>query len=257
MSLTLRPSLLPQSVTSAYKKKLMEMKKWDTIDKLEEEAAQRREDEAAGRGSKAGGKGGGGSGMDAFFSNLLTKNIAMGADVKTAARSAYTVGSKQQEYAFGTSLPASGGGGGGDNDTGDGGGGKHRQEVELEEDKRISSRMVDSSVDGTKLPKRPREEEEDEESGGAVGTGAAELEKRHQIAAMAPAPSPPAAVREEEEKEEGKESTGAAGAAGAAAATVDPAEAKRQKDEAIRKARERFLARKKGGAGGGQGQSAP
>ena len=40
--------------------------------------------------------GSGGGGMMGFYSNLLTKNIAMGSSVEDAAISAYTAGSKRQ-----------------------------------------------------------------------------------------------------------------------------------------------------------------
>ncbi|CAM9672290.1 unnamed protein product, partial [Phaeothamnion confervicola] len=67
-------------VTSAYKKKLMEQKKWQHLRELEEER------EAIQDVSKVG--------MSGFYSNLLTKNVAMGGAVEHAT-SAFTVGSKR------------------------------------------------------------------------------------------------------------------------------------------------------------------
>jgi hypothetical protein len=52
--------------------------------------------------------------MSAFYSNFMTRNIAMGADVKTAAKSAYTVGSRVQELVQKTNLTKLRDGGGGE-----------------------------------------------------------------------------------------------------------------------------------------------
>ena len=65
-------------VTAAYKQKLMDEKKWDYEDKLQEVLEERTDVRA--------------KGMHGFYSNLLTKNIAMGGDVETSAVSAYTAG---------------------------------------------------------------------------------------------------------------------------------------------------------------------
>ncbi|DAZ95342.1 TPA: hypothetical protein N0F65_002527 [Lagenidium giganteum] len=72
-------------ISASYKRKLMEMKRWDEedarMDKLE------AEEDVTKRGSDA---------MAGFYSNLLTKNIAMGGD-ESNARSAYTVGKDKSQ----------------------------------------------------------------------------------------------------------------------------------------------------------------
>eukprot|EP00752_Nemacystus_decipiens_P014722 g13112.t1 len=68
-------------VTSAYKKKLMEQKKWELQQQLEDEREQRNDVTK--------------TGMSGFYSNLITKNIAMGGDVEKSANSAFTAGSKR------------------------------------------------------------------------------------------------------------------------------------------------------------------
>jgi hypothetical protein len=207
---------LYSSVTSAYKKKLMETQKWETIDRLEEEAARRREEEAGGKGAP-----GGGSGMDAFFSNLLTKNIAMGADVKVAARSAYTVGSKQQESAFGTYLPSA-----------------TSTAAETVDNKNVldpSSRVVDH---GDASHRRGEEADTDKRAAITAPSGEDFVDKRQRLATTSP-PQLPLSREECHHPHAGEAKT-------ASPADVNPEERKRSKEEAIRKARERFLARKKG-----------
>ncbi|CAM9714420.1 unnamed protein product [Hapterophycus canaliculatus] len=68
-------------VTSAFKKKLMEQKKWELQQQLEEERETRNDVTK--------------TGMSGFYSNLITKNIAMGGDVEKSANSAFTAGSKR------------------------------------------------------------------------------------------------------------------------------------------------------------------
>jgi len=68
-------------VTAAYKKQLQESRKWD----MEDAAATEREEKTSATSA----------GMHGFYSNLLTKNIGMGADVAGAAVSSYTHGSKR------------------------------------------------------------------------------------------------------------------------------------------------------------------
>ncbi len=70
-------------ITSAYKKKLQEEQKWDYEDKLNQ-ALEQHNDAKSKR-----------EGMLGFYSNLLTKNIAMGSEVATSAVSAYTAGSSR------------------------------------------------------------------------------------------------------------------------------------------------------------------
>jgi len=83
-------------VTAAYKKQLQESRKWDAedarMDALEEKTSAPQ------------------SGMHGFYSNLLTKNIAAGADVDKNALSSYTHGSRrnaQMEPAAEPPAPAS------------------------------------------------------------------------------------------------------------------------------------------------------
>ena len=71
-------------VTSAYKKKLMEQTRWEEEDKIMREVERRTT------------AGAGGAGMSGFYSNLLTKNVAMGSSIEDSAISAYTSGSKRQ-----------------------------------------------------------------------------------------------------------------------------------------------------------------
>ena len=72
----------PKFMTSAYKKKLIEDKKWEYEnmlgDKLDEKTDVRS------------------SGMEGFYKNLLTKNISMGSSVDGNAVSVYTAGSTRQ-----------------------------------------------------------------------------------------------------------------------------------------------------------------
>lgn len=72
----------PKFVTSAYKKRLADDRKWEYEDKLAEQIEAKTD--VRGRG------------MSGFYSNLLTKNITMGGDVQTSALSAYTTGSQRQ-----------------------------------------------------------------------------------------------------------------------------------------------------------------
>jgi hypothetical protein len=65
----------------------MEDQKWEMEDKLAD-ALEERTGVAA-------------RGMHGFYSNLLTKNIAMGGDVTTSAVSAYTAGSRRQQKHLG------------------------------------------------------------------------------------------------------------------------------------------------------------
>lgn len=82
----------PKFVTSAYKKKLQETAQWDAEDKLNEVIEAKTDVR--------------GAGMMGFYSNLLTKNIAMGSNVESSAISAYTAGSERQKM----KLESSGGG---------------------------------------------------------------------------------------------------------------------------------------------------
>jgi len=70
-------------VTGAYKAKLKEQKRWELEEKAEEDY------EEATSATKVG--------MGAFYSSLLTKNIALGGDVEKSARSAFTSGSRLNE----------------------------------------------------------------------------------------------------------------------------------------------------------------
>mmetsp|Transcript_17166 Transcript_17166/g.45156 ORF Transcript_17166/g.45156 Transcript_17166/m.45156 type:complete len:330 (+) Transcript_17166:177-1166(+) len=71
-------------VTAAYKKQLQESRKWDAEDRRMDELEERTSAQT--------------SGMAGFYSNLLTRNIAAGADVEKAAVSSYTHGSKRNAF---------------------------------------------------------------------------------------------------------------------------------------------------------------
>ena len=73
---------LPQEryVTSAYKTQLMESRKWDAHDRAQADELEKQTTAET-------------AGMHGFYANLLTKNIAVGADVDKSALSAYTHGS--------------------------------------------------------------------------------------------------------------------------------------------------------------------
>eukprot|EP01031_Cornospumella_fuschlensis_P032771 gene32771-39618_t len=75
-------------VTQAYREKLAQDKKLDYEDRLDELLEKRT-------GALSGG------GMEAFYANLLTKNVAMGGDVAKNALSSRTAGSMRQERAAG------------------------------------------------------------------------------------------------------------------------------------------------------------
>lgn len=68
-------------VTAAYKQQLQESRKWDAEDKAMD-AVEERTSVAT-------------SGMAGFYSNLLTRNVAAGADVEKNAVSSYTHGSRR------------------------------------------------------------------------------------------------------------------------------------------------------------------
>ena len=171
------------------------------------------------------------TGMDAFYSNLLNNNIALGADVKKAARSAYTVGSARQDRVLASGGPPSA--------AAEKAGGAEEEAPVPEAPSGPSSRMVDAGgAAGGKRPRPGAEEGEGEEKplpAAAAGEGEGQGE---------PSKRP---------REEKKPAGAAAPAAAAAAPAVDPEEAKRKKEEAVRLARERFLARKKQqGCGAGE-----
>ena len=70
-------------ITSAYQKKLLETKKWEYEDNLADEIDKKTDVRS--------------KGMEGFYKNLLTKNIALGSDIATSALSAYTSGSIRQQ----------------------------------------------------------------------------------------------------------------------------------------------------------------
>lgn len=84
-------------VTAAYKRQLQESRKWDVIDRRDAEIERKTSVEVAG--------------MHGFYANLLTKNIAAGADVASTAVSSYTHGPRPQycengDLKLAMSLPA-------------------------------------------------------------------------------------------------------------------------------------------------------
>ena len=70
-------------VTASYKRKLMENKKWEAEDRRLEEMEKREDVRRK-------------NGLHDFYSSLLTKNTAMGGDIKHA-QSAYTAGTKRTD----------------------------------------------------------------------------------------------------------------------------------------------------------------
>jgi coiled-coil domain-containing protein 55 len=119
----------PKYVTTAYKEKLLESKKWDYEDKMMEEVEKKHDVRSLG--------------MQGFFSSLLTKNVAMGGDVKANAISAYTAGSERQEQVLeDRSKPGNNSSGSIENDS------SHRQ---------VSEDAPSSSM---KRPRSPSEEEQ-------------------------------------------------------------------------------------------------
>ena len=70
-------------ITSAYQKKLLESKKWEYEDNLADEIDKKTDVRS--------------KGMEGFYKNLLTKNIALGSDIAISALSAYTSGSTRQQ----------------------------------------------------------------------------------------------------------------------------------------------------------------
>jgi coiled-coil domain-containing protein 55 len=88
-------------VTGAYKRKLIEQEKWQLAQELEEQKEKAAEENMKKQGSALGG------GMAGFYSNLLTKNIAMGGDVGNAT-SAFTAGSKRHAVTAGLAMDGSG-----------------------------------------------------------------------------------------------------------------------------------------------------
>jgi coiled-coil domain-containing protein 55 len=87
-------------VTGAYKRKLIEQEKWQLAQALEEQKEKAAEEHMKKQGSALGG------GMAGFYSNLLTKNIAMGGDVGNAT-SAFTAGSKRHAVTAGLAMDGS------------------------------------------------------------------------------------------------------------------------------------------------------
>lgn len=70
-------------VTSAYREKLEERQKWEYEERIQS-AMDKKNDVRV-------------KGMQSFYSNLLTKNVAVGGDVNTSAVSAFTAGSQRQQ----------------------------------------------------------------------------------------------------------------------------------------------------------------
>lgn len=80
-------------ITSAYKEKLLEKMKWEQEDKRAEELDKKHDVRN--------------QGMAGFYTNLLTKNVAVGGKVETNAMSAYTVGSARQSLVVSSSALSS------------------------------------------------------------------------------------------------------------------------------------------------------
>ena len=174
----------------------MEDRKWEYEDRLAD--AVERNTTAESRG------------MHGFLSNLLTKNIAMGADVETSAVSAYTAGSSRQQQ-------------------------KLREEAPVGEDAETEyGRDTDTKTKEDKGGKRPyadisdspehRKGDSDDGAAGQMGPPVVSSVEStsHQTEPSAPSAQEQAAAKEAEE-----------------------AKKKGSREEAIRAAKERFAARKK------------
>ncbi|CAM9963385.1 unnamed protein product [Discosporangium mesarthrocarpum] len=244
-------------VTSAYKKKLMEQKKWELQQQLEE----------AWETSMAVEK----KGMGSFYSNLMSKNIAMGGDVEKLAQSAFTTGSRRHEatalFDMETSKPRGEvegdrgkvRGGSGDPERGVKGGtasnrngegmetsttttGEERTEDERMPSSKIwdprGSRAKEPSYTGRSSSRREAAETGARGGGGEwVGPGLASRQQRERDK------EDPRGASEgsKAEKTRGQECMGEGGTR-----EEKVAQAKAKKDATIRAAKERYLARKKG-----------
>jgi coiled-coil domain-containing protein 55 len=185
-------------VTSAYKKKLLEDKKWE----LEEQR-----EEAEGRSAAK-------LGMQGFYASLLTKNVAMGGDVKEAV-SAYTVGSSRAAAILGEEGSSESG------SRGERGGSGREQAKQRRPDSQKRPRSPSSEADRVQRP--PDEEIQ-------------RIEREALAMREAEAPMRPPAARPQEQPS-------AAAAAAAPAPTPAPA-SKMSKEEMLAAARERALKRK-------------
>ncbi|CAM9515116.1 unnamed protein product [Chrysoparadoxa australica] len=151
-------------VTGAYKKKLMEQKKWDLAQQQEEEREAKNDVRKAG--------------MSGFYANLLTKNVAMGGDVEQHATSAFTTGSKRHaavdEYEM--------------NDKG-----APKNEVKAEAEAKVKDEVGGEdegeriSPEEERARKRARREEEEAAEAAEEARKAAEEEKNKVVAAKAAA----------------------------------------------------------------------
>ncbi|CAM9885366.1 unnamed protein product [Ectocarpus sp. 12 AP-2014] len=244
-------------VTSAYKKKLMEQKKWELQQQLEDEREQRNDVTK--------------TGMGGFYSNLITKNIAMGGDVEKSANSAFTAGSKRHaatdEYemqdgneqaaetakrkgaATAAAAVASEGGpangasqGGRERREGRDGGEADSSPGRTDESGGPTARMVDPRTGEQKKSRRDEAGVRDSERSGRrrddSGEAVDNVAKRARLVEEASGGGG-VEQRQDERTDEAKS------AAEAADKARETAAAKAKKEAAVRAARERFLARKK------------
>lgn len=84
----------PKFITSAYKESLKEKEKWDQEDRRTEELDKRHDVRE--------------QGMQGFYQNLLTKNIAVGGSIEDSAVSAYTAGSSRQQLILSATVSGPG-----------------------------------------------------------------------------------------------------------------------------------------------------
>ncbi|CAN0221090.1 unnamed protein product [Ectocarpus sp. 12 AP-2014] len=241
-------------VTSAYKKKLMEQKKWELQQQLEDEREQRNDVTK--------------TGMGGFYSNLITKNIAMGGDVEKSANSAFTAGSKRhavtdeyemqdgneqaaatakrKEAATAAAAVASEGGpaNGASQEGREGrdGGEADSSPGRTDESGGPTARMVDPRAGEQKKSRRDEAGVRDSEQSGRrrddSGEAVDNVAKRARLAGEASGGGG-VEQRQDERTDEEKSAAEAADKAREAAA------AKAKKEAAVKAARERFLARKK------------
>ncbi|CAB1100989.1 unnamed protein product [Ectocarpus sp. CCAP 1310/34] len=236
-------------VTSAYKKKLMEQKKWELQQQLEDEREQRNDVTK--------------TGMGGFYSNLITKNIAMGGDVEKSANSAFTAGSKRHaatdEYemqdgneqaaatakrkgaAAAAAAASEGGPANGASQVGRDGGEADSSPGRTDESGGPTARMVDPHAGEQKKSTRDEAGVRDSERSGRrrddSGEAVDNVAKRARLAGEAS----DGGVEQRQDERTAEEKS----AAEAADKAREAAAAKAKKEAAVRAARERFLARKK------------
>ncbi|CAN0001665.1 unnamed protein product [Ascophyllum nodosum] len=243
-------------VTSAYKKKLVEQRKWELQQRLEDEKEQRQDVTN--------------KGMDGFYSSLITKNIAMGGGgEKSASLAASRTEPNRQGGAGNDEVHRGGSGekaGAGheratdDNKEGvDGGvGSTSKADSNLEGDDGPTAKMVDprATAANVKEDRNPRDDEASAAQASSAFSENAEdgeedgARKRARVEATAGGAPEYGETREVLEAgrgdDGGRKGTEVATGENITEEAEKAAVAKARKEAAIKAARERFLSRKKG-----------